>query len=144
MFDNAPSHQKCASDALSACKMVKNPKLGWSHCPDGPCMCPAILPESLLSVVYGQRTKSYWHSALVSSVRRAKLIAAVADCCSTSQTLLLRSPSSRRPLSDVDISVTSTQSITVSSILLSSTGVQQSSLIEVDQRLQLWLKWSRK
>ncbi|KAI0070203.1 hypothetical protein K474DRAFT_1609121 [Panus rudis PR-1116 ss-1] len=31
LFDNAPSHQKRADDALSARKMVKNPKNGWTH-----------------------------------------------------------------------------------------------------------------
>ncbi|KAL1717101.1 hypothetical protein EV715DRAFT_171758, partial [Schizophyllum commune] len=31
MFDNAPSHQKRAADALSARKMVKFPREGWTH-----------------------------------------------------------------------------------------------------------------
>jgi hypothetical protein len=35
MLDNAPSHQKRADDALSARKMVKGPKLGWTHRKDG-------------------------------------------------------------------------------------------------------------
>jgi hypothetical protein len=38
MFDNAPSHQKRNPDALSARKMIKNPKLGWTPTPDGPRM----------------------------------------------------------------------------------------------------------
>ena len=38
MFDNAPSHQKRAPNAISACKMVRNPKDGWTHHKDGPKM----------------------------------------------------------------------------------------------------------
>ena len=38
IFDNAPSHQKCAPDALSARKMPKNPNKDWSHKKDGPRM----------------------------------------------------------------------------------------------------------
>ncbi|KIM88188.1 hypothetical protein PILCRDRAFT_95554 [Piloderma croceum F 1598] len=36
IFDNTPSHQKCAPDALSAHKMPKNPNKDWSHKKDGP------------------------------------------------------------------------------------------------------------
>jgi hypothetical protein len=38
MFDNAPSHQKRAPDALSARKMPKNPNKEWAHKEDGPRM----------------------------------------------------------------------------------------------------------
>jgi hypothetical protein len=38
MFDNAPSHQKRAPDALSARKMPKRPNNGWTHHKDGPQM----------------------------------------------------------------------------------------------------------
>ena len=38
MFDNAPSHQKRAPDALSAHKMVKRPTNGWTPHKDGPRM----------------------------------------------------------------------------------------------------------
>jgi hypothetical protein len=38
LFDNATSHKKRAPNALSARKMVKNPKLGWTHHPNGPQM----------------------------------------------------------------------------------------------------------
>ena len=31
MFDNAPSHKKHAPDALSACKILKNPLPTWQH-----------------------------------------------------------------------------------------------------------------
>lgn len=38
IFDNATTHQKQSPDALSARKMVKNPKLGCSPIPNGPKM----------------------------------------------------------------------------------------------------------
>ena len=38
IFDNAPSHQKRAPDALSARKMPKNPSKDWSPKKDGPKM----------------------------------------------------------------------------------------------------------
>jgi hypothetical protein len=38
MFDNAPSHQKRAPDALSARKMPKRPHQTWMHHKDGPHM----------------------------------------------------------------------------------------------------------
>lgn len=38
LFDNAPSHQKRAPDALSAQKMPKNPNATWRHNKDGPKM----------------------------------------------------------------------------------------------------------
>jgi hypothetical protein len=63
LFDNAPSHQKCAPNAISAWKMVKGAsyvtifflsfflilivhagsKEGWAHYPDRPCMCDGKL-----------------------------------------------------------------------------------------------------
>ncbi|THU79940.1 hypothetical protein K435DRAFT_810298 [Dendrothele bispora CBS 962.96] len=38
VFNNAPSHMKRAPDALSARKMPKGPKLGWTQHPNGPKM----------------------------------------------------------------------------------------------------------
>jgi hypothetical protein len=38
LFDNAPSHQRRADDALSAQKMPKQPNKGWTHQKDGPRM----------------------------------------------------------------------------------------------------------
>jgi hypothetical protein len=38
LFDNAPSHQRRAPDALSARKMPKNPHATWRHHKDGPKM----------------------------------------------------------------------------------------------------------
>ncbi len=43
MFDNTPSHQKRAADALSAHKMPKNPNEGWTHHPSGPKMRNGVL-----------------------------------------------------------------------------------------------------
>lgn len=40
LFDNAPSHQKRAPDALSARKMVKFPAVAWTHHKNGPKMRP--------------------------------------------------------------------------------------------------------
>ncbi|KAH9014698.1 hypothetical protein EDB84DRAFT_1568033 [Lactarius hengduanensis] len=39
LFDNAPSHQKRAANALSARNMPKGPKANWAHIKDGPRMC---------------------------------------------------------------------------------------------------------
>jgi len=38
LFDNAPSHQRRAGDALLALKMLKRPNSGWTHRKDGPQM----------------------------------------------------------------------------------------------------------
>ena len=38
LFDNAPSHQKCAGDALYAWKMPKGPHATWHHHKNGPKM----------------------------------------------------------------------------------------------------------
>ncbi|KAF8804558.1 hypothetical protein BYT27DRAFT_7259039 [Phlegmacium glaucopus] len=45
LFDNAPSHQKCAPDALSAQKMPKNPHPTWTHHKEGPKMCTTRFGE---------------------------------------------------------------------------------------------------
>jgi hypothetical protein len=52
LFDNAPSHQKRAADALSARKMVKNPKEGWTHHPGGPRMRNGKLPDGETQDLY--------------------------------------------------------------------------------------------
>ncbi|KAF7297803.1 hypothetical protein MKEN_01404000 [Mycena kentingensis (nom. inval.)] len=44
MFDNAPSHQKRAADALSARKMPKNPHATWGQ---NPRMRPGLLPDGV-------------------------------------------------------------------------------------------------
>ncbi|KIJ33165.1 hypothetical protein M422DRAFT_264881 [Sphaerobolus stellatus SS14] len=43
LFDNAPSHQQRALDALSARKMPKGPSNGWTHKKGGPKMRPGVL-----------------------------------------------------------------------------------------------------
>ena len=52
MFDNAPSHQKRAPDALSARKMPKYPNENWTHHKDGPKMRLGILPDGQLQSFY--------------------------------------------------------------------------------------------
>jgi hypothetical protein len=52
LFDNAPSHQKRAADALSARKMVKNPKEGWTHHPGGSRMRNGKLPDGETQDLY--------------------------------------------------------------------------------------------
>lgn len=62
MFDNAPSHQWHAPDAISACRMVKSeffffnhdacvdnpsdPKLGWTQHKGGPPMHHGFIPQT--------------------------------------------------------------------------------------------------
>ncbi|KAI0270914.1 hypothetical protein BGY98DRAFT_923292, partial [Russula aff. rugulosa BPL654] len=46
LFDNAPSHQKCAPDAISAQHMVKGLKKGWAHHANGPPMRNGMLQNS--------------------------------------------------------------------------------------------------
>ncbi|PPQ70445.1 hypothetical protein CVT26_013939 [Gymnopilus dilepis] len=45
IFDNAPSHQKRADDALSARKMPKNPSATWTHRKGGARMRNTVLPN---------------------------------------------------------------------------------------------------
>ncbi|PBK85860.1 hypothetical protein ARMGADRAFT_1036033 [Armillaria gallica] len=52
LFDNAPSHQKRAPDALSAQKMPKNPHPTWTHHPDGPRMRDGVLPDGSRQCFY--------------------------------------------------------------------------------------------
>ena len=52
IFDNAPSHQRRAKDAISARKMPKRPHPTWTHHKDGPRMCPATLPSGAIQHFY--------------------------------------------------------------------------------------------
>lgn len=52
LFDNAPSHQKCADDALSARKMPKNLKEGWTHQKDDAQMQDTQLFNSQIQSFY--------------------------------------------------------------------------------------------
>ena len=45
MFDNAPSHQKRAADAVSAHKMPKKSTAGWTHIKNGLQLCKGLLPN---------------------------------------------------------------------------------------------------
>jgi hypothetical protein len=51
-FNNAPSHQKRADDALSARKMPKNPSPDWVHRKGGARMRNASLPNGQLQNLY--------------------------------------------------------------------------------------------
>jgi len=53
VFDNAPSHQKRALDALSARKMTKNPHKTWRHHKDGPRMRSTVFgPDNTQQDLY--------------------------------------------------------------------------------------------
>jgi hypothetical protein len=52
LFDNATTHQKCAPDTPSARKMMKGLKLGWTHWPNGPCMCDGTLLDGTMQFFY--------------------------------------------------------------------------------------------
>jgi hypothetical protein len=52
LFDNAPSHQKRAADALSARKMPKNHHETWTHHKDGPKMRSTTLPDGTIQHLY--------------------------------------------------------------------------------------------
>ncbi|KIJ33830.1 hypothetical protein M422DRAFT_264120 [Sphaerobolus stellatus SS14] len=52
LFDNAPSHQKRANNALSARKMPKGPSEGWTHKKGGPNMRPGVLPDGNFQELY--------------------------------------------------------------------------------------------
>jgi hypothetical protein len=52
LFDNATSHQKRAPDALSARKMVKNPKLGWTPHPGSPKMRDSVFTGGSIQSFY--------------------------------------------------------------------------------------------
>jgi len=52
MFDNAPSHQKHAADALSAQKMIKSPRETWTHEKDGPMMQDGKFADGMPQPLY--------------------------------------------------------------------------------------------
>jgi len=52
LFDNTTLHQKRAPDALSAHKMVKNPKLGWTPHLGGPKIQDSMLPDGSIQSFY--------------------------------------------------------------------------------------------
>ncbi|KAF8059298.1 hypothetical protein FPV67DRAFT_1400947, partial [Lyophyllum atratum] len=52
LFDNAPSHQKRADDALSARKMPKGAKEGWTHQKGGARMRNTVLPNGEVQSFY--------------------------------------------------------------------------------------------
>jgi hypothetical protein len=98
LFDNAPSHQKRAGDALSARKMVKGPKLGWTHHPEGPRMRPGLLANGERQDFYYPedhptmpgwfkgmeqiiRERGLWRDGLLAQCTGFKCQAGCTDCC---------------------------------------------------------------
>jgi hypothetical protein len=98
LFDNAPSHQKRAADALSARKMVKNPKQGWTHHPGGPRMRNGQLPSGDTQELYYPddhstmpgwfkgmeqilRERGLWRDGLLAQCPGFKCEAGRTDCC---------------------------------------------------------------
>ncbi|KAJ7169336.1 hypothetical protein C8R43DRAFT_1103535 [Mycena crocata] len=98
LFDNAPSHQKRAADALSARKMVKFPKQGWTLHPDGPRMRNGTLPNGESQSFYFPddhptmpgwfkgmeqivRERGLWRNGLLSQCTGFKCQAGRTDCC---------------------------------------------------------------
>jgi len=98
LFDNAPSHQKRAPDALSAWKMPKGPSNSWTHHKDGPKMCSTIqngIPQDLyfpdthptmpgwfkgMEVIV--REQGLWpEHGLRAQCEGFKCIAGATDCC---------------------------------------------------------------
>ncbi|KAH8979873.1 hypothetical protein EDB92DRAFT_1954569 [Lactarius akahatsu] len=122
LFDNAPSHQKRAADALSARKMPKHPKEGWTPFKDAPRMRHGIInpqTEELQSFYFpdDHPTMPGRFKGMEQIIQErglwpeAGLLADVFS--STSLTLFLRSHSLKNSFKDTATSVISTPNITV-------------------------------
>ena len=67
LFDNTTSHQKWVLDTPSACKMVKNLKLGWTPHPGGPKMWDSMLLDESIQLFYftdGHPTMPGWFKGM--------------------------------------------------------------------------------
>ena len=77
MFDNAPSHQRRADNALSARKMPKNPNEGWTHRKDGPKMCNGTFgPNQICQEFYyplNHPTMPGWFKGMEQIIRERSL-----------------------------------------------------------------------
>jgi hypothetical protein len=104
LFDNAPSHQKRADDALSARKMPLNSKKGWTHHKDGAKMRSTTLQNGDIQHLYYPddlpdnhpdaemrgwfkgmkqilRECGLWHSGLIRECEGFKCPPGRTDCC---------------------------------------------------------------
>lgn len=98
LFDNAPSHQKRADDALSARKMPKFPSEDWTHRKGCARMCPGILPNGQMQSFYFDddhpempgyfkgmeqiiRERGLWKDKLKAQCENFKCIEGSTDCC---------------------------------------------------------------
>ncbi|KIJ42627.1 hypothetical protein M422DRAFT_254072 [Sphaerobolus stellatus SS14] len=76
MFDNAPSHQKRAPDARSACKMPKGPSENWTHHKNGPNMRPGRLPGGSIQSFYfptDHPTMPGWFKGMETIIKERRL-----------------------------------------------------------------------
>jgi hypothetical protein len=98
IFDNAPSHQKRADDALSARKMPKNPSETWTHRKGGARMRHTMLSNDETQSFYFEddhptmpgwfkgmeqiiRERGLWKEGLLAQCEGFKCIAGINDCC---------------------------------------------------------------
>ncbi|KAF7306253.1 hypothetical protein MIND_00416100 [Mycena indigotica] len=76
LFDNAPSHQKRAADALSARKMPKGPHATWTNTANGPKMCPGRMADGSVQQLYwpaGHPTMPGWFKGMEQILRERGL-----------------------------------------------------------------------
>jgi transposase len=99
IFDNAPSHQKRADDALSARKMPKNPSPNWTHRKGGARMRSTVLPgngetqffyfdddhptmpgwfKGMEEIIH---ERGLWRDGLLAQCEGFKCIQGKTDCC---------------------------------------------------------------
>jgi hypothetical protein len=99
IFDNAPSHQKCADDALSSRKMLKYPSATWVHRKGGSRMRNTVLPNGDTQSFYFKedhptmpgwfkgmeqiiRERGLWReSGLLAQCEGFKCVQGKTDCC---------------------------------------------------------------
>ena len=98
IFDNAPSHQKRADDALSARKMPKNPSPNWTHRKGGSQMRNTTLPNGESQSFYFDedhptmagwykgmeqiiKERGLWKEGLLVQCEGFKCVQGKIDCC---------------------------------------------------------------
>jgi hypothetical protein len=101
-----------------------------------PCLVGSKTWNKLFGSVAFGRKVLYWHNTKVLNVFREKPTVVAIAFYLLNPTLLPRNPNSKNLLYHGVISVTSTQSIIASSILLSNIGGQQNSIIETPPKVK--------